>query len=471
MSSIASPPSTSPYSPSPLTASTLTSASERYSVSPLPSPGASFSRWKSAFRIGKSTNVDGRPVPDPSAYGRDGPMPDAAETPPASSSRPVRAAQTRSQTDPNPLTQATQAAEGKDAVDGGRKDSSISNNRAQLGAPHTPSNHNNPQTAPQSTPTSGEQSRPYSGATDTDRSSHSSSSRLQAASTSQTSISPNAHTNGSSAASLHTNSRGPTPQTPMRSPGLGLSNFKSRFFSTPSPAGTVVDPSPRHSRSKGDKYKGVAKEPGSSSKKQSAGSSSVSSAGAASPRTPGKPKRDPSSSSNRHVTAPDATSARGSAATRFLRRVVSAPNAKALFTPNFLENAPEVPPLPPNSQMLSPIVITEPSEVDLTSLPPYNAQASPGKSTLESFTPPPHSSTASLPCRIPNGSPLNPSGISTTGTRSSRSLTASAASKPKDPRNILGVGSPGNEPHHKQVFRRTYSSNSIKTRTVGLPII
>jgi len=110
MSSLASPPSTSPYSPSPLTASTSTSASERYSVSPLPSPGASFSRWKSAFRIGKSTNVDGRPVPDPSAYGRDGPLPDAAETPPASSSRPVRAAQTRSQTDPNPLTQATPAA-------------------------------------------------------------------------------------------------------------------------------------------------------------------------------------------------------------------------------------------------------------------------------------------------------------------------------------------------------------------------
>jgi protein-serine/threonine kinase len=30
----------------------------------------------------------------------------------------------------------------------------------------------------------------------------------------------------------------------------------------------------------------------------------------------------------------------------------------------------------------------------------------------------------------------------------------------------LGVGTPSNEPHHKTVFRRTYSSNSIKVRSV-----
>ena len=41
-------------------------------------------------------------------------------------------------------------------------------------------------------------------------------------------------------------------------------------------------------------------------------------------------------------------------------------------------------------------------------------------------------------------------------------MTASAATR-NDTQSSLGIAG---DPHHKQVFRRTYSSNSIKTRQV-----
>lgn len=472
MSSIASPPPPSSYSPSPLTASTSTSTStfDHHSVSPVPSPGLiTASRWKTVFQIGKSGGNKGKETrsgPTSSDVEGSGPRVNGVVAVPQLSRlspRPLLVAQARSQTDPNSLTLATNGLD-EEGWDGERPDSSGSSSH---GHPAGPPSQFTPQQTSRSNPTSGEQTRPYSVATDTDRSSQSSSSRLAASATPGSSVSPITHINAQSTASLQTNGN-TTPITPIRSPGLGLKGFKNRFFSSPSP-GMVVEASPRPERSKGDKYKGLGIKARSSSRKQSAGSSSSNAASASSPRTPGKTKRDPSSSSSsRHVTAPDATPAQGSAATRFLRRVVSAPNAKALFSPNFMNDAPEVPALPPIDKHPSPVLVT-PAEVDHTISPARDVLPSPSlESPLGTFTPPPMASTTSLPYRLPNGSPLGPSGISATGTRGARSMTASAASKPKDPRSMLGVSaSPRNEPHHKQVFRRTYSSNSIKTRSVS----
>ena len=479
MSFVAPPRPPSPYSSSPLVTSTSTSASDTYSDSP--SPATTFSRWKSALKFGKPSQsagkgVEGRSPNGGSAFAYAGQLRDSPESSTPSSSLLVRTAPERLQTDANFLIQPTEVTQDKeDETEGGRRTTnSASSGRGQHGLPPASSLQPDAKVSPQSGPPSDEQTRPYSVATDTDRSSHSSSWRQPPASSPSTSVSPNTHVHASSFTSLHTNHSGAATNTPLRSPGLGLSGIKGRFFSSPSTAGPAVEPSPRAGGTKSEKYKGLSEADGSSSsasRKKSVGSSSVSSNPASSPRTPVKTKRDPlSSSSSRNVTAPNATPSRGSAATRFLRRVVSAPNTKALLPSNVSDDAPEVPPLPTRDQIPSPVVFVNHSEIDLTASPPYEAVTAPMTSLPEPFIPSSMSaSTNSLPYRTPNGSPLNPSGVSATSTRPARSLTVSAASKPQDTRAILGVSlSPGHEPHHKQVFRRTYSSNSIKTRSVSL---
>ena len=405
----------------------------------------------------------------------------------SSSPSPAKVGQVRSQTDPNPNPTARQdpaikpkeypsSGETKqhhmEVEEGVREGSSGSSYHVHLGPPMTPAHQNTRHPGVPSTSTSDERNRPHSTITsDTDRSSHSSGSRIPVYSN----AAPQAYTHASSSASIIQTE--PPPKTPLRSPNTGLTGFKSRFFSTPTSTGTG-DASPSIIKSKVEKYKGLGKEPGGTvGRKDAAGSSNLSSnaqIGSTSPRTPGQGKRVPSPPSSRFVT-PEAggsqTPSRSSLASRFLRRVVSAPNAKALFAPNFQADAPEVPPLPSNIKITSPVVKVHPSnEVDLTSSPPYDGPSNQGM-TSPFGTPTPAishpSPPASPPHRLHNGSPLNPSGSSALVTRPTRSLTVSAASKPKDPRGMLGV-SAGDEPHHKQVFRRTYSSNSIKTRTVSV---
>jgi protein-serine/threonine kinase len=97
------------------------------------------------------------------------------------------------------------------------------------------------------------------------------------------------------------------------------------------------------------------------------------------------------------------------------------------------------------------VVNTDASAIDLTQSPPDSA-APPVPDSL-TFTPTPNR-------HLPTTSS---GGLSATGTRGSRALTASAAHK-KDAQAALGISA--SESHHKQVFRRTYSSNSIKTRSV-----
>ena len=458
--------------PSSLAASTSTTHSEVYPSLPLPSPGSStVSRWRNVFKLNKSTptvvkakDVGPSSINDGSLDPGEGiSHTESPEQSQSSSPHPVRVAQIRSQTEPYPLTIIPNRGEfiGKgDEAEDGRPQSSGSSYHVHPGAHVAPSLQPVPPAA--STSASGELKRAYSVHTDTDRSSHSSSSRHHASSTTGTSISPNTNRQTSSASLTIENSV--PPNTPLRSPGLGMSGLKNRFFSSSS--ATTVD-NARPTRSKGDEYKGLGKSEGDindTDRQISGGSTSLSSKPASSPRTPGRSKRDPSSSSSRFVTPPEAAQSRGSV-TRFLRRVVSAPNTKALFSPNFHNDAPAVPPLPSNTESLT--GNSTPHEIDLSASPPHDVV--PISAVASPFDPPNplSASTASLPVRSPHSSPLNPSGVTANGTRAARSLTAGAASQPKNSRAMLGVGSP-KEPHHKQVFRRTYSTNSIKTRSVRL---
>ncbi|RSH93821.1 hypothetical protein EHS25_006469 [Saitozyma podzolica] len=494
MSSLATPPPPSPFSPPPLSASTSTS-NDAYRSSPTASPlpssagpssAGSLSRWKSVFRIGKNgtTTPKGyhsRPtllgVDSPFATDAPGSLPDSPRLD-HSAAPPVPG---RSFTDPTQLSHMLE----KELVtvpkipdlakhspllmdsplpeDETRGPSTGSSYNVHLGAA-TP--------APLESVPLGEQLRPYSSVTSdsvpTDRSSHSSSSRMPASSAS-TSGGP---LNAPSMTSLYT--PGPSGSTtPLRSAGLGINAFKSRFFSTPTmPASVDTAGSPRASasRSKAEVYRSLGKEYGTgasasasghgSSHKKSGGGSSVSSSNnvhASSPRTPGKsglfPPRVPSGSSS----APSKTSATA----RFLRRVASAPNTKALLSHVHGHNSvPAVPPLPPKDRIPSSPKIVIPKDVDLNDPPSLD--------TSPVSTPFPSASSSSL--FRPPTSPLNPSSLSATGTRGARALTASSAgsavSKIREAAVGLGVGTPPNEPHHKTVFRRTYSSNSIKVRSV-----
>lgn len=357
------------------------------SSSPLPSPSTpGLSRWKSVFKIGGNKSIGKGSNTRPTLLTAEG-----GETVFDPSNQNVtRIEPVRAHTSPGPIKQ-----------DEERDESSGSSYNIQLGSA------TNAQAV--------ENDRPYSEMTeDTDRSSRSSGSRQQSSNPS-----PMDYRTGASSASLHTTASSITPHR-----GLGF-GFKSRIFSTPEASTSFLTMSPRD-------RKGEKRTPSSnaSSRKKSGGSSTSSNQShASSPKTPRKVK-DKSSPEKQ------------SAAARFLRRVVSAPNTKAL-----LANT-DVPPLPTKSpKTASPVVvINDPSEVDLTTSPTGSSTQPSGPSSPATF--------ASTPSR--------PGGLSATGTRGARSLTASAASK-KDAQAALGLA---NESHHKQVFRRTYSSNSIKTRSV-----
>ena len=208
-----------------------------------------------------------------------------------------------------------------------------------------------------------------------------------------------------------------TATTPLRSPGLGL---KGKFFNTSSPSSS---PPAAYSSTN------TAKASSTSSKSKET-----------SPQTPNKK-------------AAQSPSEPRSAAARFLRRVVSAPNTKALFGP-FISTAEPVPPLPeklpkkgvPKPNMMIDLTTTS-SEVSI-----FNSQPTPG------------GSNASLPFKSLG---LSPHGISPLGTRGARSY--STASGKKAHQSSLGVAppSPSQESPPKTVFRRTYSSNSIKNKTVS----
>jgi len=325
---------------------------------------------------------------------------------------------------------------------------------------------------------SGEQARNHSL---TDRSSHSSN--------------PNGHGHGhghghlagpSSQSSI--NGIGPSTSTstsgqgqPARSPGFG--GFKSRFFSNPSKNGARErDTSPTRELSAStststsisgqgqDRYKGLGI--GGPGRDQSIGSSSLSpselspekSTGhGGDPRTPNRkhPHPPPAPFDNSEASTPTKS---GSAATRWLRRVVSAPNTKALLSPN-KSTIPPVPPLPLSATQpqtpSSPVIVITSQDQDFDqghteSTTETDVDGAESGSPIKRNTPSPH--------KPPIGSSLNPGGI----TRGQRAVTISSGSKAKDIQAQLGIGGPGpKESHHKQVFRRTYSSNSIKTRSVS----
>lgn len=377
---------------------------------------------------------------------------------------------------------------------------------------------------PSTSTSSGEQPRSYSVHTDaTDRSSHSSSSRANGSQS-------HSQMAGSSASIYTTNSS----HLPHRSPGvagaLGLGGFKARFFSNPSSGESLQVQSPESetppnatsaAAAKKDKYKGLSalkgvgggdgtnqQQPPPLPGKKSVGSSSTSSQqspshslhggnGGSSPKTPNKGKyRDkhiapvsthPNGNGSEKENSPSPQ--KGSAATRWLRRVVSAPNAKALFSPNSSTSTP--PPVPPvphsatanahahgHSQTYPPaspiIVVSSSSNTDglnlVNTAPDGQNEADIGpngdKGGDGQVSPTKYAQSTPSPHKPSIGSTLNPMGAVTRG---QRAATVSSGTKAKDIQAQLGIGSGSNESHHKQVFRRTYSSNSIKTRSVSLP--
>ncbi|KAG9050856.1 hypothetical protein FS837_001966 [Tulasnella sp. UAMH 9824] len=154
---------------------------------------------------------------------------------------------------------------------------------------------------------------------------------------------------------------------------------------------------------------------------------------------------------------PAKASSASSAASRFIRRVASAPNAKRLFGPNSNSSttkngllAPaEITPLPPLPNSPTSVVHNSPpgtaSELGTASIDTLSSKSSKG------------------------GKALKPPGTRPTRANSVAALTSSTDGKsPKDP-SAYGPGgnltlSPGQTP--RQVFRRTYSSNSIKVKSV-----
>jgi protein-serine/threonine kinase len=181
------------------------------------------------------------------------------------------------------------------------------------------------------------------------------------------------------------------------------------------------------------------------------------------PRTPSKrhlgPPLSPLDSGKEN------TPLKGSAATRWLRRVVSAPNTKALLLSNSTSTVPPVPPIPDQAQKTTPsspvIVITNQDKAgDLDS-----SDLAPDEQAYDPTSPTRPSRNIPSPHKPPIASSLNPSAG---GTRGQRAATISSGAKAKDIQAQLGIGQA--ESHHKQVFRRTYSSNSIKTRSVSFSL-
>ena len=420
-------------------ASAVTASSDPYrstpTASPLPSPslGASMSRWKSVFRMGGKNGTIGMGTSSrPTILTGDGQeIPPESEFEEVSSEleppKPTRLAATRANTEPA-IHQVGDRDEEKEGTE--RSDSVGSSYQVHLGAQTGASLH-------PSTPVH-EIARPMSSiTTETTRSSQSSGSR-NGPSSNPSPIHPQPPYAASSA-SLYTNAS--TSTTPHRN-GLGM-GFKSRIFSAPSSSDPSSSFLSMSSSSKKDKR--IASSTASSTRKKSGGSSTSSQSQVGpSPQTPHKngAPGSPSKGSN-------GSGKKQSATKRFLRRVVSAPNAKALFG-----NQPDVPPMPQISpeKNASPTVIINPHTEASDLASPLGG----GPSSQIA-----HSSHGGYGTAV-SSSPLRQSGLSATGTRGARSLTASAALK-KDAQAALGVGL---ESHHKQVFRRTYSSNSIKTRSV-----
>lgn len=489
MSSLASPsplPPQSPFTPASLSASTSTAASVSPSIdyrpspsaSPLPSPSIAFTSgssaagsigkgWKSVFKLGKNGTV---------RKGADRP---GVETLFSGMQDETRHTPLRTRTDPLPhLTNfptpdyvdftpeqtpdiSVTSSKAEEVIDS-RTESESSSRVVQIGAPLVPHIEH---------PDAHNALRPTSSTTEstTDRSSRSSGSRYPSSTANgQRSLSPPALSPSllaSSSASVYTNA-----STPLRSPGLSLGALKGRFFSSPSTSSTNV----ASADVKRDKYRGLGRGASAvdTSRKKSVGSSSVSSTAHStkvdeSPKTPRKAKKaDKKSNSPQDGTL----TPNRSAAARFLRRVVSAPNAKALLLQPRVEDDVDVPPVPPipKDKVQTPTIVPTPAVVDLSTSPiddPADISTSNSLSTVvNGGVPFPSSSSASLPYRTPAHSAL-----SATGTRGARALTAGAASqKARDIQARLGIadGTFTPESHHKAVFRRTYSSNSIKTRSV-----
>ncbi|ADV19346.1 serine/threonine-protein kinase nrc-2, putative [Cryptococcus gattii WM276] len=518
MSSLASPPPTA----------SIPTSDSYYSAVQSPGPGPSSgsntsSKWKSVFKLNRTATI-GRGKENRSALGGESfglenkeQQPFPGENSPSVVTEPYippHGTQLRAHTDPYP-PRSFSVKKNPSSASVGHVDSKVlheedmsktrEDGSSESFNVHLNSSNGNLQTAS----TSGEQSRPYSSVTDS----------ASASTTERTSHSSGGHflpTDGSlheSAASTRSPSGGP----------LGIGNFKSRFFSAPlsAPAGKG-----KHDKSKSEKYRGLGKvatdftpstAPPSSAggasstgggRKKSDGSSSFSSRGAASPRTPARPKREPSANSSKRMpfgqTNDNGTNS-GSVAARFIRRVVSAPNTKALFSNGLFSNAPDVPPLPtPKSQPTgsisskekpsSPVMVVSSSEgqIDLTSSPdsdhlpsfsPFSNSSTLYTSQTSQTTPASASATPTpSPLRQKNlflnrtasPSPSQGSGLSVKGTRANRSLTTGTAPVLKNIRELQGNlgSSPGGNGHldgegrNKQVFRRTYSSNSIKTKQV-----
>lgn len=450
-------------------ASTAISTTSDHYPSPVPSPSTSgsMSRWKSVFKLGnghKNGSTSKSNSARPSFLAGEG-KENAFVSPEVDEmgKLPSRLQAQRANTEPPPAVYQQQVdhvdevspEDGEDEkTDVLEKDSSGSGSsfNVQLGAPVPSTSTSLHPTSPHLS-TSHEAtrlSRPYSTvASDTSRSSHSSSSRHAGPSSSNISPIHYATAHGASSASLYTTASSVTPH--RNTLGLG---FKSRIFSSPASAGAEAGSS--FLSLSGSRSGKKEKKAGSStsSRKKSVGGSSSSSHNT-SPRTPHRFRPDGSNSAR--ISPPDqegtpTTPAKSSAAARFLRRVVSAPNTKALFGAN---NSP-IPPLPTKSPgQPSPVVVidSDASQIDLSASPPESAVDGQGSDSPITFTPSPH---RVLP------SSGNTGGLSATGTRAARSLTAGAAQK-VDAQAALGVASIS---HHKQVFRRTYSSNSIKTRSV-----
>ncbi|WVO14175.1 hypothetical protein L204_101806 [Cryptococcus depauperatus] len=407
MSTVTSPPPTV-YPASPLTVSTSVATSDSFNTSPVTSPGpvsAGSSKWKSVFKLGKAGASLGR----------------------GKENRPTVLGNDRFKTG---LTKIVTHHTDAGNIDGhSHEDVSGESLNVQL-----ISTHYNDFTAS----TSGEHSRPYSTVTAStgERTSHSSVSHAI------------------------------SPERTGRSSGVfGIGSFKNRFFSAPLSAPP---------KGKNEKYGKLGKSnealPSSSTStgQKSEGSSSFSSPGKSpsviSPYTPSR-KRDTSSSRKQSgVDVVNGANNSGSVG-RFIRRVVSAPNTKALFSKDYFNDTPAVPPLP-NKQRQSP-------PAGDAMLDGQNGLSSPvmtSHSSNTSFTSPSSSTPTATPLISSHLSPVAPSAgaISAKGTRANRSHTTGTA-VPKNVRDLqtqLETAPPlPGESHHKHVFRRTYSSNSIKMRT------
>lgn len=219
-----------------------------------------------------------------------------------------------------------------------------------------------------------------------------------------------------------------TSSRPLPSPAA---SFKGRFFSAPqSDAGSSTS-SKQPKQAKSEKYKSLSK--GSKVKDPSASSASV-----ASPRTPGREVSQPPAQGL--PTPPESTSA----TTRFLRRVVSAPNAKALFSAQLFTSQPA---MPPNASETAAEAASAPVTKPTLIIP--NSQSSNSIASPVDLveSPPP------LPKLTLNPSPDVPLNK---GTRAGRAHSTSQ----------VGSSSYNGKLGPKQAFRRTYSSNSIKVKSV-----